>query len=502
MMQRPSKKALLTALLLVSAPLAHAIVFTEKKTHLAPRDSGKNAAMEFTTWHLHGHGHHPENQRTHLQMVPFFQDSRRYQDVGRYFGVGNSKNTFAIGNPAAPILAPLTAVADLDGSLILHNTAGAVVANDNRSSSVTLKPRQRAFGTRIDLIQDIGHPHPEKGFFFGLSTTAVHIANEMHMALSTQAPAQVSKMTAVAATVPLSFTDFFAGNVDENAQQDALFYGCIDGRRTAAGFADIDVKFGRTLVANHRSHASLALNVTVPTGNRVKSDYLFEPIYGNGRHVGLGFDLDATHMIWEHDNGSLTLAGAVHYTYQLANNEMRIIPPGVASNGSAEPWSQYYLVGKVGAPIGTKAVPGANITTVPVMIRPGHQFNALMAVSFRSGMYTIDAGYDLFWKNAEGGSLNRFDNDGLYTRIANNLNLQTTAVPAGNAITKAQLQQNLSAVLTPSLTTHKLFAGLSFTNEIYKKHAMSVGFGASYEFATSNADLENYALWSKLGFSF
>jgi hypothetical protein len=230
-------------------------------------------------------------------------------------------------------------------------------------------------------------------------------------------------------------------------------------------------------------------------GNRVRGKYLFEPVYGNGRHVGLGGSLDFATNLWESDKGTLDIVSAVRYKYLFENAENRTL------NVKGFPFSQYYLVGKNGVANQT-LFPAANILTTPIAVKPGSMLDWTTILSFNSNGFTIDAGYNLFWRDRETVHI-KGSFDGTYG-IAT-ADFQTTTSPASSLASIILLSNqnlNLEAVRTPALFSNKLFASLGYTFNECSTNPISLGLGGSYEFATSNADIENYAIWGKVIFSF
>ncbi len=67
--------------------------------------------------------------------------------------------------------------------------------------------------------------------------------------------------------------------------------------RSKTGIPDIDVILGWNLIHNDYSHAGFFGVTVIPTGNRPKGHYIFEPILGDGRHWKLGGGFSG-HISW------------------------------------------------------------------------------------------------------------------------------------------------------------------------------------------------------------
>ena len=484
MIKNITVKTAVAALLVVGSLSARTLTQYTDKTFLAPRAQNANLAMEYTTWHRHPFMMHDKTMKTHLQIAPFWQESKRERDLGKYFGV-NGQNAFKI-----------------DGTI----AAGTYIIQDRTNSAIStikLSPRQRMFGSRVELFQDVNTPF--KGLFFRLSAPVVHVENDMQARFTNETPAN-----AVAGA--MTFSKFFRGD-SSNPQQVSLNKARMS-KRTATGVADLDISLGAKLRDSEQGSLLLSIDGTVPTGTRVRGNYVFEPVCGNGHHFGLGGSMNGSVRMWHNDVGSVRLVAAIRYKYLFESSEARTF--------SADPdakFGQYYKLGNVQQPHKALLTPAANVLTLPIAIKPGHQFDALAAFSFHSNGFTIDGGYNMFFKDAEHGKLNSFADSGKYVVAKDNFNPTTNpntlfgSTPAAdyapeintasnNLITKARLEAGLSRLLTPASLTHKVFGGVGHTSKIYDKHDLSFGLGASYEFAMSNADLENYAVWGKMGVSF
>ena len=148
--------------------------------------------------------------------------------------------------------------------------------------------------------------------------------------------------------------------------------------------------------------------------------------------------------------------------------------------------------------------PAANVLTQGLQVKPGSVFDSMIDFSFNSCKFTVDIGYSLFWKDKESIRVKKFENGKLALAAAafNTIGAFETSVAANVFKVVNLVDLDIDAAKTPSLLSHKLSAGMGYTATMYKKYLASVGLGASYEFGTTNADVENYALWAKAAFSF
>lgn len=456
-----------------------------KKTFLAPRPQGVNTALEYATWHEHAYQSHGKTIHTNFQAAPFFQRSEHGVELGKYFGVGNGKNSFKIGSGNNVNAGTV----DLRNNYLIHDSEALLMEVSTLAGTVSFAPRQENFGMNLIWIQDINHPI--KGMFIKVSTPIVHTSTSMKVAY-----ADKINVTPTGTTQAFSIEDFFKGNVSVTSgvdRQGPLTRAKLRGTQSDTGFADVDISLGHKYVNTDTKHVYFSADITIPTGNKPRGIYLFEPIYGNGKHFGIGCSLDTGIELWRSDKADLRLLWATRYKYLFEKSETRT--PAVKNLT----FSQYYLASHIG--VNETPVPAANYLTQLYGVKPGSLIDTMVDFAFNSSKFTIDVGYNMFWKDKESVHVNNFANNTIgIIKYSKSTTAEVLAADMLRSLTTNDL--DLDSITTPAQFTHKLFTGIGYTFTVYKKHLLSTGLGASYEFATSNADLENYAVWAKAGFSF
>jgi len=491
----------------------NATTYTEK-TFLSPRPVGVNIAMEYTTWHDRAYrkteGHHPRI----FQATGFYQASVNEKELGKYFGI-KGKNTFQIG-PQANIAA---GTVDVDGSFLIHEQTSANNGNHPLAGLVSFNPRQEIWGARFDLFLE---NFPIRNVFVKANMPVVNVTNSMRMKICNSVGVKTNAKT-------FTLTDFFNGCVFETDPttgnlQTGLTAAKIPAckKLSATGIADVDLALGYKLLNKENYHLFVNFGATIPTGRTPSGRYLFEPMIGNGGHYGFGGGIDAGVNLWESDHSLVRFLVGANYRYLLEDEERRTLGLKGCNFAFNDKFGadlkvprpvkllQYYLVAK-DQQQNQPLFPAANILTRPLDITPGSQLDALAAFSFKCHGFMLDIGYNLFWKDKEKVELDNCSFENVYG-IAHNAYptdalfnpASPSAFPAfypvdGRLLTPADL--NLDAARTPSQLTHKIFAGIGFGCDV-NKYPVSIGIGGSYEFVSSNASLETYALWAKAGFSF
>lgn len=464
-----------------------------KKTFLAPRAVGTNLPMELTTWHELSYqklekknGH---SIFSHLTMTPFYQASDNKDDVGEYFGIGNGKNSFVVASE----FSDLHATQEINGFNLIHDYNNQA-NQDKIGGVVSFNPKQEIWGARLDYFQSFSHPFG--GLFFKASMPIVYVKNNVGMSISNEESVNVGGED-------YSLADFFAGNVEVTADMDntnlqgPLTHAKIAGDESKFGVADINLALGYKIHETKTDHIYLSAQIIVPTGSRPHSEFLFQPVLGNGKHFGLGARLDGAVELWKNKNAAVRVLIDADYRYLFESSEDRTL--GV--KGDTYKMAHYYLAGKIDqqdAPL----FPAANILTQSIKVKPGSQFDLLADLSFKSGGFIIDLGYNFFYKDEEDCWTKESWQNDTYILVSDNYPTNDKLALADSIQSLNETDLDVDAIKSPSQVTNKVFAGLGYQFNYSKSVPGLVGIGGSYEFASDNAALENYSVWLKLGVSF
>ncbi len=453
----------------------------QARTFLMPRPHGVNLAMELATFHDHIFLHKTNKFNSHVQVTPFYQAAIKGEDVGKYFGIGNGRNYFNVGNPA-------TAGTEVENIYLIHkyDAPPGVAAASTLAGTTVFNPKQEAFGVRLDYFQFM--KHPLKNTFLKISIPIVYVENDMHFKVD----------DSVADANSNYLHNFFRGDnitqADAQNTQSALTHAKIGGRRSSAGVADVDIAIGYRLVEKENKHLYIHAGLTAPTGTRVTGEWLFEPVYGNGRHVALGWGIDGSIRLWKKERHWGRLIVALNHRYLFDGTEKRTIP----LKSQFFPFAHYYLAfekNKAGL------LPAANILTQDFTVRPGNQIDSMIALSFKTKRFLVDLGYNLFFKEGESLTLKNWV-DETYAIAFTTRHSGTIQANTNDSVIKMNLSNlDIGGAATPSQLTHKAFGAIGYKFNI-DRYPSSIAFGGSYEFATANHELEGYAFWGKFGISF
>jgi len=186
-----------------------------------------------------------------------------------------------------------------------------------------------------------------------------------------------------------------------NSVFQGLQYGTIQGKQTSDfQFGDIDICYGYNFITNDHSHMGIGVRLSAPLGNKPKSIYMLEPIWGNGGHWGVGAEIIAHTVMWEGSNENEIQfwfdAQAVHLFKAMHHRSFDLIANG--------PGSKYLLVKDLGASGNTPQQliqPFINLSTLPVFSTIGVAYDAAAYVQLSYGNWQVGIGYNIAGKSCE-----------------------------------------------------------------------------------------------------
>lgn len=179
--------------------------------------------------------------------------------------------------------------------------------------------------------------------------------------------------------------------------------------------SDIQCILGYDLVKQENGHAGFNLRMGIPTGTRPDSEFLFEPIVGNGHHWELGLGFDGKGLIWEREGTQQTYLyfalNAVHLfktkqrrSFDFFNNSIDV-QTGCPQSGFG---SRYILVKEFNADglyDGT-VLPAINVSTLCCEVWNSIQFDIALMFAYQQPGFGFDIGYNIFVRSREKICLN------------------------------------------------------------------------------------------------
>lgn len=330
--------------------------------------------MEQTMWADHIHGK-DTNFGGSIQVAGFYGQSTNGKGLGKYFTFDNKEVLKVSTGP------------DRDIHSFNFNLRTAY------DGTMSFKPEHESWGLRMDYHQDLDDLLP--GLYFQISAPIVHVAQDMNL---------TEKATATGGDHigPQTIKQAFAGHQLTTDQGERWRYGKINGRQTATGIADVDVKIGYNILDEKNYDAGIELAAIIPTGNKRTGEYVFEPMVGNGRHWGIGAGAHGSYNVWndgKNKENNLAIEAHVNYRYLFSNPETRTLEL------KGKKWARYMRMRQVDpstpANVLPNSVPGINVLTRNVDVTPGSSVEAVASLNYTHSRWNICAGYNLWWKERE-----------------------------------------------------------------------------------------------------
>ena len=507
------KKILSSLLIAACAASTASAVNYSGKTFFMPRAVGDNLAMRHSGALRHAQGERggAKPGSSAVSVTGLFQRSVNAEAMGRYFGVGNGLNSFRVGYRADPAGAIQDASVEVNGHSLIHDLRNIAVIAKVPSGVISFKPTVESYGVSLGFVKNLGGKFEH--CFFAASTSLLHMNHDLRMDI-----AQDAKQTIWGKSFTLK--DFFAGKVQIEGneggnslrdKQNPLQALKIHGRRSVAGIADLDLSFGCRYPSSKNKHAAIATHITIPTGTRAKGEYLFEPVCGNGQHVGLGASIDAGVLMWKGASAECNLRLAARYDYLFEATQVRYpsIKKSVYKDGFGKGMLHYYLAArKVAVNNGGHVAdvtfePLANLMPNHARVKPGSKIDSNVGVNFSNKNFVVDVSYGLCWRDKE--SVWMKDK---FVGEVGIVNINAAAI--GNFtnnrlfIEQHMLTDNdldISSITVPTQLSHKISSAFSYKQNL-DTHQILWSLGGSYEFVQDNAALEQYTFWAGMNIDF
>jgi hypothetical protein len=322
---------------------------------------------------------------------------------------------------------------------------------------------------------------------------------------------------------------FVVGTVKEAFAQKNWRFGKIECHCPLEkwGIADIELKAGYTSITVMQALCETCslnsyLGILIPTGTRVKGQYVFEPIVGNNRHFAfiagnsIAFETYTKHKL--HLNFFLD----ANSRYLFSNKQIR------SFDLVGKPWGRYMEVynGPEEAAIAasnqsvTSGTSGINVFTrcVQVSNHFSADINSCIAASYdlKDAAVMGELGFNLFARQAE--VVDFFDCSNILNKVAlkavQGLGGTNNARTIKNNFTAATVEFDQSYLalnncdIDPESAAHPtVISHIAYLSLGYRWNSSCPGFigiGVSCEFALKdiNSALERWTLWGKFGITF
>lgn len=478
----------------------------------------------------------PSFRPTTPEMVSIFRDRLDIcLDEKQYFKViflgGRSTNSAKLASYFSPVGTRTTFnVGELGSSLVL-NSQDDVIANYFNiltaplapsgstaeftdytfESEVTFNPKQVFAGFAFNYHRHLSKTQ-DSGWWIDFIFPLKWVKNDMRMREN------VIKAGGPGGDDPEVPRTFFP-NMTTALKSQYFKYGRIDGAQSAFGIADIYLMLGYTYFTNDSMHFDTFWGAVLPTSNKPKGEFMFEPIYGNNCHAGILSGASIGVRIWKDCQRAIYWELDTCGTLLTSNTQTR------SFDLFDKTWGRYmwvYLSDKA-----SFTSPGINNFTKVLNVSPGTMRDLNFAFVLEHPKYRAEFGYHYFARAAEKISLSKpwMDNVAIATIINANGDFVTKAEPKTSRdrstisdylgvlndtnssgtdifrqITEDDLDLNSAA--HPSTITHTFYLAGSYHWGCDCRRPQYVGLGIAYDDSSDNTALNRVDLWLKYGIEF
>ncbi len=452
-----------------------------------------------------------------MQAVVFGGRSTKSRDLAKFF-LPFGKDSLIFAELAAPGVGAPPAGNPYGRDVVAENF-NIATASDSFKSQVSFRPRQTFVGAGFDWIQYIGWGcEPcDKRWWFEVSFPVVNVKNDMRLTetiLNQGTPFSVN-----AGNLNTSVAEAFTGvkglaiGTGNAVTGSGWQFGKIDGSRNRTGVADVELKLGYDWICCDDYHAYSYVGLVVPTGNKPKGEYVFEPIVGNNRHFGVMWGTAFGFEWWRSCDGdkALNWEFELNGRYLFRNTQTR------SFDLYNKQWSRYQVVYRNFADAASQAAfEGINVFTQRVRVKPRFSMDLNSGFVFTACRFEGELGFNFWARQGETAKLK----DPFPTTIslaaiplaaatisrAITIREQFTgALPAvvvaaeyaTNAIQEQDI--NFESVAHPCAISHTAYGSMGYTFDWC--WPIFVGVGGSYEFSALNTALNRWMVWGKIGVS-
>lgn len=410
------------------------------------------------------------------------------------------------------------------------------------SSKVILRPQQSIIG--LGLVYQHAFCFWQVEHWISVSGAVTHVRNTMGLKETIKEAGEFFEVDPLAGT---NLTQDLH-SMEEALVQNDWEFGKIDNKkRSKTRLAFIQIQVGRVCVDTECCHFEPYIGVTIPTGNKPKAEYVFEPVVGNGDHFGILWGASGGLQVWQHSCRDIVIDFENEITMQYLFKKTHKRSVDLRN----KPWSRYSEVyanasqanQAITLSNGTNAqklqsiflaTPGINILTLDLQVKPGFNVTSNMAFVIThcpcdSG-FDAELGYNFYARQAEcvsvkdGFSTTAALKDQIGMGVTNPVRDMTSDLllneaSARNLMANGQFNDagiaaaydagiiqkndlNLSSASHPCMIAHTVYGTCGYHCNGWCYPVMA-SIGGSYEFnRTMNSTMNRWLVWGKFGIGF
>ncbi len=281
---------------------------------------------------------------------------------------------------------------------------------------------------------------------------------------------------------------------------------CTSGSLSKTGIDDLLLKLGYSVVRQDDVRVDIYGELLVPLNESQTAEFVFEPMIGNGGHVGLGAGIFVDGE-WDLDHGHfLAFLGDIRYRYLFSSTEKR------SFDVKGKPFSRYMFYNREGDDQFFQffASNGINLFTEDLRVRPGSQIEGWFAGHYRYQWINAECGYNFSYRSRDDAELKctwQHSDSAISALFTNEffpdaqISDNPPTIGTGPFTPILQSDLDFSVAEHPSSTSHTLFIAAS-ANEQFFGHPGLFGIGFSYQFADGNTAMDMWTIWASLSTGF
>jgi hypothetical protein len=405
-----------------------------------------------------------------------------------------------------------------------------IFTNDgNFRSEISIAPQQTVVGCGFHWIQSLWrHELIGKGLWMSFSAPIVHVKNKMNL--------KENVINNGGGPNPSADINVMSNMIQALDQQEWCFGKITQESRAVTRLADIEFKLGYDdWVTDESSHLELYIGAIIPTGNKMKGHYVFEPIAGRGKYAGIMLGSSFGKKLWTDFSQEVTVSYemANHTEYLFKGNQIR------SFDLVDKQWSRYIeMYVNVDQAIEAEAItpptpisnnlatPGINILTQKVSVTPGFSCDINGAFIATRKQLQAEFGYNLFFRRAEcvklacpwatgpaikytsglgeTNPIRDITGNKYFEQIVLNESGDTLIPVALSNFEQSLIMQediDIESASTPAVLSHTVYGAFGCHLDDME-HPVLANLGGSYTFAQNNAVIHKWMLWIKGGVSF
>lgn len=450
--------------------------------------------------------------------TPFFTKSVKAQNLARHFLFDN-KNELVFNESGAEDINSIWF------NLIAAPQVGTIVP-PLFNSVMKIRPERMAYGSMFNFHFDFSNIL--RGFWFDVNFAAMRVKHDLKLTAS-----RPENPGIVVNTIGNTATQIETV-IDALNNPEWKFGKWSDCALSKFGVDDVQLKFGYDNYNCHGDHLGTYFVISVPTGNRQKSEFVFEPVVGT-KHTGLGFGMNIDYALMTDGDRNLSVMFDGKYRYLVTSEETRSFDLNAVGTENRD-WSRYLLIEQglpdAAAPTITNPTgasePGINDFTLEVDVTPRSTIDLWGALHYARNEFNFEIGYSFWWRDKEDIKFKKsavldntkgiFDMLGVASGAApltstSTATIQESVIPPTLVTGARQMTRDLPSFIGlpsagldadsaahPKVSTHKVYATFAYAPCMDQATLLSVG--GSYEFAPTTAALEQWSVWFNAAISF